>query len=302
MLWWLTAAPGVYFIHKLCQPTYRAETLLLIEPNEPDLFGPTLLNHESSQDPPVFLRDQVAALKAPSVMKRTIIAPQILNLRMIQQSADPIEELRRRLDVQIIPGTHWISVAIESPNAAESATIVNEVVVAYRNHFQELAGGKHGALIRDLDSQIRKFDDQIEEKRKAILELAGGETPSSPKSEAAGKNEESVETAPGKTETRWPSLAAEIKAGFLIDEVKRMIERREPILRKLMQLQFDRDQSNIPIVRCEPASPPTEYFSNRGPTYIAILSIGVLLVLVAGSLLLPIANRVRHGTRRNDGT
>jgi hypothetical protein len=297
LLWWLFAAPAVYFIHKLYKPTYRAESLLLIESDQTDLFGPSLFTQEGSQDPPVYLLTQLTALRIQPVLGRTISHPSISQFQVVRQAGDPVGELRRRLEVQIIPGTHWISIALESPNAREAQEIVNELVSAYEDYLGEFSGGANRLLIKDLEGYVRKLDQEIEDTRNAILDLAGGRNAPADSLDPA-KSTDTPRAAPNKTGASWPSLAAEVKAGFLTDDLRRMVERREPVWRKLEQSRFTRERSDVHIAARVPAVPPTQYFSNDGPKYMAIVSVGLLLVLVAGSLLIPIVNRSRSGARR----
>ena len=43
LIWLVVSSPLVYLIYRLVEPTYQAESLLRIESNQPDLFGPSLL-------------------------------------------------------------------------------------------------------------------------------------------------------------------------------------------------------------------------------------------------------------------
>jgi capsular exopolysaccharide synthesis family protein len=91
---------------------------------------------------------------------------------MIKRSTDVHEDLRKNLNVEIIPNTHWISVALESANGDEAAAIVNAVVDAFEEHVKERGGGENNVLIKDLEEFLRVLKAQIDVKKTALLDLA----------------------------------------------------------------------------------------------------------------------------------
>ena len=49
LLWLVVSSPLVYLIYRLVEPTYQAYSLLRIESNQPELFGPSLLTRDAGR-------------------------------------------------------------------------------------------------------------------------------------------------------------------------------------------------------------------------------------------------------------
>ena len=55
LLWLVVSAPLIYLIYRFVEPTYQAYSLLRIESNQPELFGPSLLARDAGrrERPPI---------------------------------------------------------------------------------------------------------------------------------------------------------------------------------------------------------------------------------------------------------
>ena len=62
LLWLLFSAPLVYLIYRLVEPTFQAYSLLRIESNQPELFGPSLLARDAGGATPSYLQTQVTSI------------------------------------------------------------------------------------------------------------------------------------------------------------------------------------------------------------------------------------------------
>ena len=127
----MISSPLVYLIYRLVEPTYQAYSLLRIESNQPELFGPSLLARDEGGATPSYLQTQLTSITNDPVLDRAIAESTISKLPMIKDSTDPKADLRKKLDLQIIPNTHWMRVALESTDPKEAAEIVNAVVDAF---------------------------------------------------------------------------------------------------------------------------------------------------------------------------
>ena len=139
-------------IFKLVEPTYQAYSLLLIESNQPELFGPTLLARDGGGATPSYLQSQLTSITTDRVLDQAISGTVISNLPMIKDSTDPKTDLRKKLDLQIIPNTHWIRVALESTDPKEAAQIVNAVVDAFNENTKSFGTGATKLLKTDLEN------------------------------------------------------------------------------------------------------------------------------------------------------
>jgi capsular exopolysaccharide synthesis family protein len=187
------SAPLVYLIYRFVQPTYQAISLVRIEPNQPELFGTQLLAHDASSHP-IFLQTQRALITSNAVLDLVVDDPLIRDFSMIKDSIDPEEELRKKLDVEITPNTHLITVALESTKATEAADIVNAVMGAFEKYNKEHSGGLDKVLIRDLESYKSKLDDQIKEAKEKLRVLAAKGNVSFPKPSLSNKGDDSEQS------------------------------------------------------------------------------------------------------------
>ena len=91
---------------------------------------------------------------------------------MIKDSTDPKADLRKKLDLQIIPNTHWIRVALESTDPKEAAQIVNAVVDAFDEKTKSFGTGATKLLKKDLEAYKDKLKDDIEKEKRTLRSLA----------------------------------------------------------------------------------------------------------------------------------
>ncbi len=286
LLWLIISTPFVFLIYRFVEPTYRAESMLLIESNEPQLFGPDLPTEEPAQSRPAYLNSAVATITTNYVINRALAKPGIVKLPMVRTSEDPKAELQEKLDVQIIPNTHWIRVALESTDPRESAAIVNAVVTSYREQSEERGVGSRRYLVSRLEKYLNELDKEIASKRKKVLELArkGDSVSAKASSGHPGDGEDQREVKPPAA-NRWATKVDEIMAGFLKDELSQLTEMREQVERKLEQMKFTRDKPRISIEDIQLAEVPRATFSNARVRYMVILPLCVLLVVIGASVI-----------------
>ena len=91
---------------------------------------------------------------------------------MIKGSTDPKADLRKKLDIQIIPGTHWIRVALESTDPQEAAQIVNAVVDAFNENIKSFGTGVNKLLKTELETYKDKLEVDIEKVKTDLRNLA----------------------------------------------------------------------------------------------------------------------------------
>src|SRR4051812_16998280 len=89
LLWLLICSPLVYLIYWLVEPTFQAYSLLRIESNHPDLFGPSLITREQEAGTPSYLQTQITSITNDPVLDRALAASAISKLPMIKESQDP---------------------------------------------------------------------------------------------------------------------------------------------------------------------------------------------------------------------
>ncbi|WP_165226149.1 hypothetical protein [Aquisphaera insulae] len=131
--WLLLSAPLVYLAYRFIEPTYWAQSLVMLEFGGANPFGPGGDAAEIAPGPPESLRTQlVSVLSDPVLDAAFIVDPGIAKFSLFKEARDPIGELRRRLDVGFVPNTQFLRIGLESASPEEAAQVVNAVASAYK--------------------------------------------------------------------------------------------------------------------------------------------------------------------------
>ena len=172
--WWLVLAlwsvgsaaigAGIYLKVK---PSYRATSLLRVSPSETDLYNIRGQGEIIEQ----FLNTQVSLIKSPNVLTAAGTNPKAVVLPRIQTAGDVVLELNKVIQVAIVPNTYLIEVAMSSPSAYESATLVNAVVDAFIESNSEWSDGMTRAQIKGLEKYLGDLKIQSDEKENRLRDL-----------------------------------------------------------------------------------------------------------------------------------
>ena len=166
--WLLVAVPlGAWAYHRL-PPTYHAISLLRVDPQKTDLYGVRAKGETLDS----FLQTQVQLITSPNVLTAAGTNPKVAVLDRIQKAGDVVQELRKVVNVSVIPGTYLIEIAMVSPDAHESATLVNSVVDAFIDANNEWGDGMTRVQIRNLEHysvELRNQTDELERKWKTLV-------------------------------------------------------------------------------------------------------------------------------------
>ena len=179
VIWLVLAAPLTYVVYRVVEPTYQAYAMINVESNRPELFDRGLVASDGSQ--PSYLQTEIEYLRSNPVLALALSKPTIEKLAMIKNSLDPKADLRSKLQIQVISGTHWIRVAMESRDPKEAADIINAVVDSYQLLVEDPAiAGKDQKFKKDFNKSLKKgleeyekkLSQTIEQERAEIRELA----------------------------------------------------------------------------------------------------------------------------------
>jgi capsular exopolysaccharide synthesis family protein len=168
MLWLVLSASIGVGIYLYVKPSYRALSLLRVDPAVTDLYDVGRARNESL-DP--FLQTQVQLITSPNVLTAAGTNPKAAVLERIQKAGDVVQELRKVVNVSVIPGTYLIEVAMTSPNSYEAATLVNAVVDSFMEANNEWSDGMTRVQIRNLEAynaELKNQTDELERKLKAL--------------------------------------------------------------------------------------------------------------------------------------
>ncbi len=164
--WWLVLAlwtvgsAGIgAFLYLKVRPTYRAISLLRVDPSATNLYD----SRSSGESLDPFLQTQVQLITSPNVLTAAATNPKAAILQRIQTAGDPVIELRKVIQVAILPGTYLLEVSMSSPNAYEAATLINAVVDAFIDANSEWSDGMTRTQIKNLETYLAELKNQTEE-------------------------------------------------------------------------------------------------------------------------------------------
>jgi len=164
----LTAGLGLAIQVKI-EPTYDTFSMLRVEPASDDLFG---LRMNGAEVFDAFLQTQVQLISSPSVLSAALLDPKVSETSILEKSKDPESELRKQLQVSVIPKTHLIHVSITSSSPVEAAQIVNSVVDSYLNVAHTYSTEKNKYQLNRLKEYDDNLTKQIDELENRWLKLA----------------------------------------------------------------------------------------------------------------------------------
>jgi succinoglycan biosynthesis transport protein ExoP len=167
-LWLVVCAPIWILIPRLIEPTYEASSLLHIEPLAPEVFS---FNRLGESQGLTYLKTEVTVLTSDRVLEPVVTNALVVNLPMIKKSMDPKNDLRQKLKVGIIDNTNLIRVAMELPNRDEAITIVQAVINSYKTKYTDKNRADNRILTESMNQQLKKLEEQIEEKRTKLKSL-----------------------------------------------------------------------------------------------------------------------------------
>ena len=166
---WLLGSLGAgYLAYEYVKPTYRALSLLRVDPSVTDLYN--VRGGGDALEP--FLQTQVQLLTSPNVLTAAGINRNAAALPRIQKAGDVVQELRKAVSVAVIPNTYLIEVSMTSNDGAEAATIVNAVVGAFTEANSEWSNGMTRVQIQNLDQYKVDLNNKIEELERKWKSLA----------------------------------------------------------------------------------------------------------------------------------
>jgi capsular exopolysaccharide synthesis family protein len=158
MLWVVGSAGLGAAIYLKVKPTYKAYSVLRAEPASSQLYGVATSNETFD----MFLQTQVQLITSPNVLTAAGTNPRAAILKRIQSAADVVQELKKVVSVSVSPGTYLIEVSMTSPDAYESAVIVNAVVESFLSSNEEWADGMTRKQIKALDEYLHDLKNQTE--------------------------------------------------------------------------------------------------------------------------------------------
>jgi hypothetical protein len=305
MLWLAISMPLVFLVHVLIEPTYESSSTLRIEP-APELFGESVKGAPSDFEK--YLATQRDLISSDRVLDPVVISIAGLpdypaRFPVMGNSTDPKADVRRRLGVQIIPGTYLMRVSFNSTGAHEAAEVVKAVVRAFHDANRDFTSGVNKVFIDTYEEYDRKLQGEIRAKQNELIELVKrGDIELSRPAPGGGADRGDEASLKQDDVRRRESRVIAVKAGFVRDELASLMDMKHTIRRKLEQLNFESQKTGMARVY-EVDSPtvsktPT---TNERPKYMAILPLGVLVALLGLLLVLEVNDQRKRARRKLGG-
>ena len=129
------------------EPKYEAFSTLRIEPTKPELFGPAIRDPGRDNFQP-YMETQRNLILTDRVLDAALADRAVQSLPMLRETdtADPKVELRKRIHVDIIPGTYLIRVSYSSDDSNEAFAVVKSVVDSFMQQHREFNLGDTGFI------------------------------------------------------------------------------------------------------------------------------------------------------------
>lgn len=173
LIWLVVSVPLVFVIFSSVKPTFRAVGAMQIETDQLELFGPTMWTREhGGPQGPSYLQTEVERLKSDTILKLALARPGVSELPMFRGAEDPLETLRKKLEIAIVPNTHFIQIAVESTDSDEAAEVVNAVIDVYQNRAKEVGTSEKKILVGELETYQKNLKETITQTQAKLREIA----------------------------------------------------------------------------------------------------------------------------------
>lgn len=172
--WSVGTAGAMALINARVRPLYEASSLLRVDPRYQDLFG---VRSPSGDWLRPYLDTQIYLFTSADVLGMAAADARAAALPRIRRAKDPLVELRRALQIEVVQGTYLIKISAKSPSPADSAAVVNAAVDAFLKAEAEWSDGTTRVQIKNLESYLQELKAQSDEKERAWLELAARVAP-----------------------------------------------------------------------------------------------------------------------------
>jgi capsular exopolysaccharide synthesis family protein len=167
MLWMVGSASIGAAVWLKVKPNYKAYSSLRFEPPSQTLYN----INTSGESFDTYLKTQVQLITSPNVLTAAGTSPKAANLARVRMANDVVQELKKQIVVGILPETTLIEVSMTSPDAYESAVLVNAVVDSFLATNEEWANSMTRHQIKGLEDYQRDLDSKTEELERQWKEL-----------------------------------------------------------------------------------------------------------------------------------
>ena len=169
LLWGFGTLALMVLAYYKVKPTYDAVAAVKVEQAEDSIFTG---RGRSGGDFTEFKETQVSRVTSPTILAAALAEhPELNNLPSLKGTDDAEAEVRQRLQVQIVPKTNLIRVAMSSTSPVEATAIVNAVVDAFVKVSKATTSKEIDERIASLKLDLGRRKEDVDKKRKEIHRL-----------------------------------------------------------------------------------------------------------------------------------
>lgn len=176
--WWKVAAPlgilvaavavGVVFI--IFKPEYRAVGQIEILERQPYLL------YEPQNGSSRFVATQLELLRLPKVLNPVAYDPEVAQHPEIQEASDPLEYLRKNLEVSVTGNSEIYEIAYTASNPDHAKQVVDKVIDSFFDYVRDYDTSLRTEMLRAIDQEISReiaVTERLQEDLRRMTEEAG---------------------------------------------------------------------------------------------------------------------------------
>ena len=163
----LGAMASVVAWYGIPDPKYTAESLLLVEPEQPRLIAAT---KEYRADPETDRKTQVTLIKSPVVLAKALSQPHVAGLEILRRESDASEWLESKIQAEF--SGKILRLTLSGENPSELTTIMKAVTSAYLSEVAYKEKAQRLERNETLKDHYNKLQKQLEAKRGELKALA----------------------------------------------------------------------------------------------------------------------------------
>jgi non-specific protein-tyrosine kinase len=256
---WLLAAVTIlsavtaFIVSKRMTPVYQASTTLLI--NE----APST---KSTDYTSILTSERLAQTYTQMIVKTPVLQAALDRLNIQGMSVDDLAKL---VKVEVVRDTQLIVIKVENTNPQLAADLANTLYTVFNEQIQALQSSRFAASKQNLEAQLARIDDQIQQTSKDLEKLKA--------SNGSAAEQDRLETALAQYRQTYASL-----------------------LQSYEQVRVSESASTSNVVQIEPAIPPEKPIRPRTLTNTALAGVIGLMVAVGVVFVIEAMDDTIHGT------
>lgn len=168
-LWLIVSAPLAYLVYSQVKPKYMAYSRILVQPTQPDLFGGIVPGQANERT--VAIETEMGRMKTDRVLDSALSDATVSELPFVKNSLAPRADLLERLAVTNQKNTNYVMVTLELNDPEEAAVIVNAVVAAYLQDYNDYKSGTDEILRKNLNNYLTEKQKERKAKEKNLEAL-----------------------------------------------------------------------------------------------------------------------------------